>query len=124
MAASTESARLRVVGQELEQKKISDFDVFVEEGGYRVRGYVPPAPPKVVAPPKRKLSDLFKPKPAVIPEPAPEPEEWEQSYSRADIDRLDDLHQAQRRGTGAPDPYALSQVLRVVGAYVEDRRWV
>jgi hypothetical protein len=115
MATSTESARLRVVGQELEQKKVSDFEVFVEAGGYRLRAPLPPAPPPVVAPPKRKFTDLFKARPNVAAvEPNPEPEEWEHTYSEADIEQLDELYRAR---------YALSHVLRVVGAYVEDRRW-
>jgi hypothetical protein len=125
MATSTESARLRVVGQELEQRKITDFEVFVDEDGYRVRGRVPPPPPKIVPPPKWKLGDLFKAKtPAIEPDPNPEPEEWEQRYSRSDIDRLDDSYKARRTKTGVPDDYAVSQVLRVVGAYAEERRWV
>jgi len=125
MATRTESARLRVIGQELEQRKISDFEVFVDDDGYRVRGSVPPPPPKIVPPPKWKLADVFKPKAAAEPvNPNPEPENWEQRYSRADIERLDDSYASQRAKAGVPNDYAVSQVLRVVGAYAEERRWV
>jgi hypothetical protein len=124
MASSTESARLRVVGQELEQQKILNFEVLVDEDRYRVRGYAPTAPREVPPPPKRKLSDLFKSKPVEVPAPDPEPALWERVFSLSDIERLNDRHKTQRTTTGVPNDYAVSQVLRVVGAYVDDRRWV
>ena len=134
MAASTESARLRVVGQELEQRRICDFEVLVDDGGYRVRGTVPqavvPQPPPLMPPiqagkPAWSLRKFFK-KPDVenpCPEPAVPAETWECSYTHSDIDRLDDWYRTLRKSSGLPDDYAPSQVLRVVGAYAEQRKW-
>ena len=127
MATSTESARLRVVGQELEQRKISDFEVIVEQDGYRVRGNKPAVVPDAAPKPGWSLRGLFKPKPEP-PCPDPEPEEesatWDCWYTHADIERLDAWYSTQRTRSGVPDDYAASQVLRVVGAYAEQRHWV
>ena len=49
---------------------------------------------------------------------------WEGTYSQSDIERLDSWHKEQRTRSAMPDDYATSQVLRVVGAYVEQRNWV
>jgi len=50
-------------------------------------------------------------------------ETWACNYSHSDIDRLDDWYRALRKSSGLPDDYAPSQVLRVVGAYAEQRKW-
>ena len=132
MAASTESARLRVVGQELEQRRICDFEVFVDGEGYRVRGTVEaaaPQPPETAPVPTSKpawsLRSFFR-KPEVenpCPEPTVPAETWECTYSHSDIDSLDDWYKTLRKSSRLPDDYAPSQVLRVVGAYAEQRRW-
>lgn len=127
LARATASTRLRVLGQELEQKGITDFAVVVERDGYHVRGQVPP--PSRIDRFKRKLGGLFGFKTsAVEPDPYLDPYveagEWARRYSESDLARLDDTYKARRTKTGMPDDYAVSQVLRVVGAYVEARGWV
>ena len=57
------------------------------------------------------------------PLPCPDVEQWECTYSQSDIERLDDVYKAQRAKSAVPDDYSTSQVLRVVGAYVEQRHW-
>jgi len=122
------------VGQELEQRRICDFEVLVDDDGYRVRGTVPPTPmlpPPMLMPPVQtgrttwSLRGFFK-KPEVenpCPDPEMRAETWECSYSRSDIDRLDDWYRTLPKSSGLPDDYAPSQVLRVVGAYAEQRKW-
>jgi hypothetical protein len=120
----TESARLRVLGQELEHKRITDFEVVVENnGGYIVRGQVPPS--SKIGRSKRRLGGLFRKKDhAAELDPHVEAGKWERRFSGSDLDRLDDDYRARRMKAGRPDDYSVSQVLRVVGAYVETRRWV
>jgi hypothetical protein len=123
MPPTTESARLRVVGQELEQRGVFDFDVMVEQDGYHVRGYpVPEAPKPPSAKPRWTIGTMFRSTASAIV-PGIEPETWEKTYTRADIERLDGWYKARRQKSGAPDDYAVSQVLRVIGAYTEQHQW-
>jgi len=123
MAITSESARLRVLGQELEQRKIIDFEIHCDENGYRARGTLPPAPLSSAAKPSWSIRSLFKPKTDPCPEPEPDDGVWECAYSVEEVDRLDGWYRALRKRTGMPDDYAPSQVLRVIGAYADDRRW-
>jgi hypothetical protein len=123
MAITSESARLRVLGQELEQRKILDFEIHFDERGYRVRGTLPPAPLVDRVKPAWSIRSLFKPKIDPCPEPEPDDGVWECTYSIDEIERLDGWYRALRKRTGMPDDYAPSQVLRVIGAYADDRRW-
>lgn len=127
MAPTTESARLRVVGQELAQRKICDFEVTVDPDGYHVRGFGIQEPAKQPPAPRGKwsLRGLLKPRTAAPP-PEDEdcgPGEWEQHYTLSDIDRLDGWYRARRARAGTPDDYSASEVLRVIGAYVDQRHW-
>jgi hypothetical protein len=123
MAITSESARLRVLGQELEQRKITDFEIHIDDNGYRVRGTLPPAPAVEAPKPSWSIRGLFKPKIDPCPEPEPDDDVWECIYSTDEIERLDGWYRALRKRAGMPDDYAPSQVLRVIGAYTEDRRW-
>jgi hypothetical protein len=96
----------------------------VEESGYRVRGTATHAPPPVNTPrPAWSIRGLFKAKADPCPEPDASDGAWECEYSVAEIERLDGWYTALRKRSGMPDDYAPSQVLRVVGAYAEDRKW-
>lgn len=121
LETGTESARLRVLGQELEQKKITDFEVSVETDGYRVRAQIP-ASSHANGLSKWTFKGLLKSMTAAAGRNSSA--EWEQRYSRADLDRLNGWYKTQRRAAGLPDDYSVSQVLRVVGSYVAARRWV
>lgn len=126
MAATTQSARLRVLGQELAQRKICDFEITVDTDGYLVRGFGIQEPAAVPAAPRAKWSfrDLLKPRTAVpVPDDDCGPGEWEQHYTWSEIDRLDGWYRAKRLRPGTPDDYSASEVLRVIGAYVEQRHW-
>jgi hypothetical protein len=129
MPTNALSHGLRVIGQELEKREVSDFEVFSTTDGYRVRGDLPPEPSMEPAPNAGwSLSKLFRRQPddgeAQAEATASEPQAWEQEYTWSDIGRLDDVYRTQRRGTsGLPDSYSTSQVLRVIGAYVEQRHW-
>ena len=126
MPTNAQSHGLRVIGQELEKRKVIDFEVFSTSDGYRVRGEMPPEP--VDAPPPatgffRKLFNRQADEAALQAQAAPpQPVAWEQEYSWSDIEQLDDEYRTQRRGvSGSPNDYATSQILRVVGAFVEHK---
>jgi prophage DNA circulation protein len=116
MANSTESSRLRVIGQQLDERGAADFDITLDNAGYHVRilGWRHDAVPTSGSA-WRGLLRLVK-------REAPVPE-VERSYSRSEIDWLDRQYRASRAKNGVPDDYATSQMLRVVGAYAEQCRW-
>lgn len=121
LVGCAESSRLRVLGQELEQRGIIDFEILVDGDGYRVKGHVVASSGTAW----RKLRDMFKFRSsAVDPYLDADTGEWERRYSDSELDRLDAWYKARRAKAGIPDDYAISQVLRVVGAYAARRRWM
>jgi hypothetical protein len=130
MAITAPSQRLRVVGQEFEKNKVSDFEVFLQADGCQARGTVPPQPVEAPPQPSRKwsLRRLFKSETEdvepEIAEAVSQSETWERTYTWSELDQLDQEYRIQRSGSGTtPNDYATSQILRVVGAYAERKHW-
>jgi hypothetical protein len=127
---TTPSQRLRVVGQEFEKNKVSDFEVFLEPDGCRTHATVQIEPVEAPPEPVRKwsLRRLFQAtveddEPEVEPAP-PQSGTLDRLYTWSELDQLDDEYRAQRRGAvGAPNDYSTSQILRVVGAFAERKHW-
>ena len=62
-------------------------------------------------------------KPASQEEPKPTSGVVELSYTRDDIERIDSEEKSKRKETGGrPDAHALSQILRSVGAYIDQKQ--
>jgi len=127
---ATPSENLRVVGQEFEKNEVSDFEVFFEADGCRVRGTLPPRAPEPAPQPSRRwsLKGLLGSSASAVQTPpeetAQQSEVWERRFTWSDLDALREQYRAQRSGARrTPDDYATSQVLRVVGAYVERQHW-
>jgi hypothetical protein len=115
MAISTESTRLRVIGQELDERRVGDFEITIDEGTYHVRALsLRGGAARARVSGLRALFGFGK---------APV-ESWERAYSRSEVEWLDRQNRAHRLKNGVPDDYATSQMLRVVGAYAEQCGWV
>jgi hypothetical protein len=116
------SQLLRPVGQMLEPLQIESFSLKVEDGGVAVfpdkRGTPPPA--KNVS---LKVSwQIFRRKKAET-EPQPSSGSLEIHYSRDDIARMETEGQGKRTGApGTPEAHTLSQILRAVGAFVDQKQ--
>lgn len=124
----TTPQRLRVIGQEFEAKKLSDFEVLFESEGCRVRGVLPPRPPELAASAAKRRGWGFlkpaSPPPSAVESIEQQAETWTQRYTWSEIERLDEERRARRAGpSGAPGDYDTSQILRVVGAFADHRRW-
>jgi len=118
---------LRAIGQDLERIPLPDFDMKLMEGRCVVNGMaIPPEPEKPKEPDNVGISGFFKKilssefEAVQVPEPQPEP--VEKTYRLEDVERLEMEGQAQRSNQGGrPDPYRISQMLRVSGAYFDGK---
>jgi hypothetical protein len=117
---------LRPVGQMLEPLQVQAFSLKVEEGGVSVhaqRSEERPAPaPEHLS--LRVTWQLFRKKKS---EPAHEPQPssgiLELHYTHDDIARMDTEAQARRSDAGgSPEAHNLSQILRAVGAFVDQKQ--
>ena len=114
---------LRPVGQMLEPLQVESLSLRVEESGVSVRAHQRPQP----APPANDVSlrvrwQIFRRK---MPEPEPQPSSGilELHYTAEDIERMDTEAQARRTGSGgSPEAHTLSQILRAVGAFVDQKQ--
>jgi len=117
------SQLLRPVGQMLEPLQIESFSLKVQDRGVTV--YADKHETAQPAPVSLKVSwQIFSRKKA---EPAQEPQPssgiLEIHYSNEDIARTDSAGQSQRTGApGSPEAHTLSQILRAVGAFVDQKQ--
>lgn len=121
------SQLLRPVGQMLEPLQIDSFSLRVEDGGVAVLAEKPEAPRQAAQEVSLKVSwQIFRRKKSE-PEPAPEPQpssgSLELHYTHEDIARMDVQGQSKRSGApGSPEAHSLSQILRAVGAFVDQKQ--
>ena len=118
------SQLLRPVGQMLEPLHIEVFSLRLEDEGVFVRAQKPADPP----PPPQEVSlrvvwqSLRRKKTVPVLEPQPSSGVLELRYSHEDIGRMDSEGKTQRKGGGSsPEAHALSQILRAVGAFVDEK---
>lgn len=119
------SQLLRPVGQMLEPLLIESFSLKVEDRGVAV--YAEKHETPHVSPPNVSLKvswQIFRRKKA---EPAqdtqPSSGTLEVHYTHEDIARMDDEGQSKRTGApGSPEAHTLSQILRAVGAFVDQKQ--
>jgi hypothetical protein len=118
------SQLLRPVGQMLEPLQIESFSLKVEDGGVAIFAdkRETPQPAQDVS---LKVSwQIFRRKKAeTAPEPQPSSGSLEIHYSHDDIARMDSEGQGKRTGApGSPEAHTLSQILRAVGAFVDQKQ--
>ena len=116
---------LRPVGQMLEPLQLESFSLKLEEGNVSVQAQKraersPPAAEVSL----RVTWQLFRRKKS---DPASEPQPssglLELHYTPEDIARMETEGQSRRQGAGGrPEAHALSQVLRAVGAFVDQKQ--
>jgi hypothetical protein len=118
------SQLLRPVGQMLEPLQIESFSLKVEDHGvavYAERHETPQPAPNV----SLKVSwQIFRRK-KTEPEPDLQPSSGtlEMHYTHEDIARMDSEGQSKRSGApGSPEAHTLSQILRAVGAFVDQKQ--
>jgi hypothetical protein len=117
------SQLLRPVGQMLEALQIESLSLKVEDAGVSVRAQKR----QERQPPAANISlhvtwQIFRRKKSA-PESQPISGVLELHYSHDDIMRMDSEAQIQRRGTGgSPEANTLSQILRAVGAFVDQKQ--
>ena len=123
MADFSFSQMLRPVGQMLEALQVESLSLKVEEAGVSV--HAQKRPERQTAEPNMSLRvtwQIFRRKKS---EAAPQPSSGvlDLHYSHDDIMRMDSQAQAQRKGTGgSPEAHTLSQILRAVGAFVDQKQ--
>jgi hypothetical protein len=116
---------LRPVGQMLEPLRVESFSLKVEDGSVSVRArkreerHVPTPDMSL-----RVTWQLFRrKKPEIVSETQPSSGVLELHYTQDDIARMDTEAQARRTGSGgSPEAHALSQILRAVGAFVDQKQ--
>jgi hypothetical protein len=121
MADFSFSQLLRPVGQMLEALQVESLSLKVEDAGVSVRAQKRPERPA----PDISLHvtwQIFRRKKS---QTAPQPSSGvlDLHYSHDDILRMDSEAQAHRKGTGgSPEAHTLSQILRAVGAFVDQKQ--
>jgi hypothetical protein len=118
------SQLLRPVGQMLEPLSLESFSLTVEDGNVSVRAHKCEEQGALAQDlPLRVSWQMFRrKKPGPVSEPQPSSGRLEVHYTREDIERADTEGQARRKTSGAtPEAHALSQVLRAVGGYVDQK---
>jgi len=119
------SQLLRPVGQMLEPLQIESFSLQVEDDGVSVHAQKSdeprPAAPDVSL---RVTWQIFRRKKAEpLPEPQPTAGALELHYTHEDIERMDTEGQSRRQDiAGSPEAHTLSQILRAVGAFVDQKQ--
>jgi len=110
MALSSNSQTLRAVGQALENEHLEDFDLENHDGDFLVRGR--PALPERGEMLIREILRRLGERGGLT----------ELHYGPADVHRLEEEGRAKRRNDSRmPDFNMLSQLLRTVGAYVDQK---
>lgn len=123
MPALNFSQMLRPVGQMLEPLQVESLSLRMEEGGVSVRAHQRPQPVQPSSDVSLRVSwQIFRRK-KNEPEPQPSSGVLELHYTSEDINRMDTEAQARRKGTGgSPEAHTLSQILRAVGAFVDQKQ--
>jgi hypothetical protein len=116
---------LRPVGQMLEPLQLESFTLKIEEGNVSVQAQkreerVQPAADISL----RVTWQMFRRKKTTAPsEPQPSSGLLELHYTGEDIARMESEGQSRRQAAGGrPEAHALSQVLRAVGAFVDQKQ--
>jgi len=112
MTLDSISQTLRAVGQALEEQHLEDFELENHDGDFLVRGR-PGQPQKG----EKLIQEIFRrlqrPQGGVS---------LELHYTPQDIDCIERKGRERRRnGSKMPDFYTLSQLLRTVGAYIDEK---
>lgn len=118
------SEKLRLIGQDLEELDLRDFRVEFAGGVYKVSGTAVMAPSQEPEP-ESGLGKFWRnlTQGGVVTD-RPIPKEFEREYSAADLESLRSRFVGQRAAADhrtAPDSYSASHVLRVIGAFVEEK---
>jgi hypothetical protein len=117
------SQLLRPVGQMLEPLRIDSFSLKVEEGGVAVFADKQAAPQPAPNVSLKVSWQIFRRKKPETQEPQPSSGSLEIHYSHDDIARMDTEGQGKRTGVpGSPEAHTLSQILRAVGAFVDQKQ--
>lgn len=116
---------LRPVGQMLEPLKLESFSLKITDSGVYVSGRRrdEPSPPLVPEVSLRVVWQALRRKqPEAAAEPRPSSGVLELRYTQDDIERMDSEEQSKRTGAGGtPEAHTLSQILRAVGGYVDQK---
>lgn len=114
-----DSRTLRAIGQDLEKIPLTDFDLMLDGEQCVVRGTAYVASSRGFSgwwKRSKKVSQVDRRKAVATP--------VERVYLSADVQRLDEEGCSLRQNSdGNPDLYTTSQMLRVMGAYFESRRY-
>jgi hypothetical protein len=118
------SQLLRPVGQMLEPLQIESFSLKVEDGGVAVFADKRETPQRAQNVSLKVSWQIFRRKKAeTAPEPQPSSGSLEIHYSHDDIARMETEGQGKRTGApGSPEAHTLSQILRAVGAFVDQKQ--
>lgn len=115
---------LRPVGQMLEPLQLESFSLKIEEGNVSVQAQKRKEQSQRAAEVSLRVTwQLFRRKKSSAPEPQPSSGLLELHYTRDDIARMETEAQSRRQAAGGrPEAHALSQVLRAVGAFVDQKQ--
>jgi len=116
---------LRPVGQMLEPLRLESFSLKIEEGNVSVQGQKREERAQPGADISLRVTwQLFRrKKTAAAAEPQPSSGLLELHYTGEDIARMESEGQSRRQAAGGrPEAHALSQVLRAVGAFVDQKQ--
>jgi hypothetical protein len=117
------SQLLRPVGQMLEPLQIESFSLKVEDGGVAVFAERENRRPAQNVSLKVSWQIFRRKKTETAPEPQPSSGSLEIHYSHDDIARMESEGQGKRTGApGSPEAHTLSQILRAVGAFVDQKQ--
>jgi hypothetical protein len=116
---------LRPVGQMLEPLKLESFSLKIDDSGVYVSGRKREERPTSPVP-EVSLRVVWQALRRKQPEPASEAQPssgvLELRYAQDDIERMDTEEQSKRTGAGGtPEAHTLSQILRAVGGYVDQK---
>ena len=109
----------------LEPLQVESFSLKVEDSGVAVYAEKQQAPRVPAQEVSLKVSwQIFRrKKPEAAQEPQPSSGTLEIHYTHEDIARMDSEGQKKRTGApGSPEAHALSQILRAVGAFVDQKQ--
>ena len=120
------SQLLRPVGQMLEPLNLESFALRIDSEKVSVQAQKR-VERQTLPPPEMSLRVVWQAlrhkKPESKEEAKPTSGVVELSYTRDDIERIDSEEKSKRKETGGrPDAHALSQILRSVGAYVDQKQ--
>src|SRR6187431_3358497 len=120
------SQMLRPVGQMLEPLNLESFVLRIDNEKVSVQAQKR-VERQTLPPPEMSLRVVWQAlrhkKPASQEEPKPKSGVVDLSYTRDDIERIDSEGKSKRKETGGrPDAHALSQILRSVGAYIDQKQ--